>query len=63
MSSSDDDIVQRTMTAKREAEKLKDKIKHKKESLADTTRKFMKRNRNGKKIYKKLPNIMHDIGC
>ncbi|KAG2226581.1 hypothetical protein INT45_005067 [Circinella minor] len=37
MSSSDDDIVQRTMTAKREAEKLKDKIKHKKESLADTT--------------------------
>ncbi|CDS03869.1 Putative Guanine nucleotide-binding proteinFT subunit beta [Lichtheimia ramosa] len=37
MSSNDDDIAQRTLAAKREAEKLKEKIKRKKESLADTT--------------------------
>ena len=36
--SSNDDIVQRTMSAKREAERLKDKIKKKKELLSDTTR-------------------------
>lgn len=42
MSSNDDDIAQRTLAAKREAEKLKEKIKRKKESLADTTCKLIK---------------------
>lgn len=42
MSSNDDDIAQRTLAAKREAEKLKEKIKRKKESLADTTCKLEK---------------------
>lgn len=40
MSSSTTDIAERTAAARREAEQLKDKIKQKKESLADTTRKY-----------------------
>jgi len=34
------DIQERIALAKKEAEELKDKIKQKKETLADTTRKF-----------------------
>lgn len=40
MSSSTSDIAERTAAARREAEQLKDKIKQKKERLADTTRKY-----------------------
>jgi predicted GIY-YIG superfamily endonuclease len=39
MSSSTTDIAERTAAARREAENLKEKIKQKKESLSDTTRK------------------------
>jgi guanine nucleotide-binding protein G(I)/G(S)/G(T) subunit beta-1 len=35
------DIAERTAAARREAEQLKDRIKQKKESLADTTRKYI----------------------
>jgi hypothetical protein len=37
MSSSTNDISERTIAARREAEQLKEKIKQKKETLADTT--------------------------
>lgn len=35
------DIAERTALARREADQLKEKIKQKKESLADTTRKYI----------------------
>lgn len=35
------DIAERTALARREADQLKEKIKLKKESLADTTRKYI----------------------
>lgn len=36
------DIAERTLIARREADQLKEKIKQKKESLADTTRKYIR---------------------
>lgn len=42
MSSSTTDIAERTIEARQEAEQLKEKIKQRKESLADTTRKYYK---------------------